>query len=171
MENSTESKLLELIIPHQHNLDWLTNVVDNIEENQDKVFRNGKYIYRDKNLNPESTQLKVHLINDHLQDEQYWIPIKDLDTNHKIWHWLSVFVGNYNIADMRNHLSSEIYDNPEFNKNIDDLSTLFDKTEYLIYQVQFETSKSIGILKKSDFKRFAQLANQLDMNVKELKRD
>ncbi|MDF1697817.1 MAG: hypothetical protein P1U56_18360 [Saprospiraceae bacterium] len=109
-------------------------------------------------------------LHDHLQDEQYWIPFQDLDTNHKIWHWLSVFVGNYSIPNMRIHLTNEIYDNPNFNKDINRLSTLFEKTEYLIYQVNFEADKSIGILKKTDFKKFVYLANMLHMDIKELKK-
>jgi len=171
MDKSIESEILELIIPHHDNLEWLIDVVDNINENKDKVFRNNSYIFRNKDLNFESAELKTHLINDHLQDEQYWIPLKDIDTNHKIWHWLSVFVGNYNIPDMRNHLTNEIYGNSNFDNNVSDLSNLFTKTEYLIYQVEFYSDQSIGILKKSDFDKFVQLAKKLNLNVIELKDD
>ena len=172
MEISTETQLLTMVIPHQDNLEWITNIINDIRNNEDKIFRDGDYIYRDnKDLSLDSEELKENLINDHLQDYQYWVPIKDLDTNHKIWHWLSVFVGNYNIPDMRNHLTSEIYDNPNFDRNIGELSNLFQKTDHLIYEINYKSDRSIGILKKSDFPKFVQLASHLNMKVRELKKD
>jgi len=169
-ERGNYKSYVNLLIHHSEMNSFFIKTVDSVLIEPENYFENGKYKLGNRvDLKPTSGLLIDFVLFDLMEAEQYLIPISQIKDKEILWHWLSVFVENNNILNTRQHLTDEIYDNPEYIFDIEKSSLLFNASEYLIFSVDMIGVKSIGTIKRINFTQLELICKKLNYKLKELK--
>lgn len=162
-------QLIQLLVVHDQQRVHYSKEVERTFTIPTALFENGTYYYAHNRdgLKPDNPQLIRFVVYDILVSDQYLIPIQDIINKEYLWHWLSVFVGNNNVLNIRHKLTDTIY-NDNYIFDVGRASLIFSETDHLIYLIDFIGEPAIGILKKTDFETVSQLCKKLDIKYYEL---
>jgi hypothetical protein len=161
---------VNLLIPHSEMNSFFIKTVDSVFSEPANYFEDGKYKFGNRDdLRPTSEVLIDFVLYDLIEGEQYLIPINQIKDKEILWHWLSVFVGNNGIPNVRQHLTDEIYDNRHYIFDIEKSSLLFKDSEYLIFSIDMIGIKCMGTIKRINFTQLELICKKLNYKLKELK--
>ncbi|SDF60679.1 hypothetical protein [Cellulophaga baltica] len=164
-------EFIDITIPHSDYNSYLKKEIDLVNELPEHFFENGNYKYENRPnlLKQDRINLAKSVLFDLMASNQYIVSSKEIKDKEFLWHWLSVFVGNNDIPNIRQYLTNELYDNPNYIFEIDKASNLFKESDFLIYGIFYNEDKYIGTVRKSDFQRLMMISQELGIQLRELK--
>src|SRR6187549_316680 len=130
-------KAIEIIVPHENEKQFYKSILDKVEDNPSDLFENGKYRfgYSDSLRNDLTTNNKeiVKYLFFDLLTETYLQLRRRVINKDFLWSTLSVFLVNYECNHLRRQLDFNIYDNKDVDFTIENASTVFADSDYLVY--------------------------------------
>lgn len=164
-------ELIDITIPHSHYNSHLKKEIVLVNNSPEHFFENNNYKYENRPslVQQDKINLAKSVLLDLMASNQYIVSYKEIKDKEFLWHWLSVFVGNNDIPNIRQHLTNELYDNPNYVFEIDKSSNLFEQTDFLIYGIIYNEEKYIGTIRKSNLQRLLMVSKKLGIQIRELK--
>lgn len=165
--------LIDSIVYTEDYNSYFKSIVKNGLNNRESLFNDGEFIfsfYNQKIKNIEKLTnfelLKIALQNEFI-GLNYLVSFSKITDKEILWHYLSVFVGDNNIPNIRQNLTNEIYDNPNYIFDIENSNSFFKESNFSIVCLEFEkNTKSLGCVKKDKLEQLKQSATKLDILFK-----
>ncbi len=165
----------DIIVPHETEIIYLKSRIENgRSRNPSMIFEDGfgACRFRDnRNLTAHNPTFLKYALYDNLQDFDYLTNLTRITSHEILWHVLSVYVGNYDIANMRNHLTAELSDNPHYTFNLTHVSYLFDATQYCVFSASLGPGQSLGLVRKSMLPQLILCGHKIGYEIRELRND
>ncbi len=170
--NNTEEllKVLDLIIPHQDERDFMKETLLKLTNDKDSAFENGKYRfgYMDSersHLDKKSKNLDTYVFYD-LITESYLQLTRKINNQDDLWSKISVLLINYDCNHLRPQLDFQIYDNNDVEYSIDNANSIFDTDDYVIYSLTIKSDSAIGLISRDSFNLIRELLKDTELMIK-----
>jgi len=144
--------LIDLIVPFEKANRGYKAELKHLEGNPDYFFEDDHYKYnnRPQLRKNDQSELGKYVFYDLLSGDQFFIPIKTITDKEKLWHWLSVFVGNNGLGYLRQNITDMIYD-VSFVFEISKANEVFNGSGYCLYYVILNSDDiAIGLIEEKN---------------------
>lgn len=162
-------ELIALLVPIENKDDRegfikVTDRLDSIINDNTLNSSSGLYGIKDR----KHPDYKTLVILDILRDG-YISHYDESFNNEHLWGTLSALLTTYGQNDYRKNLSFELYDNPKINYTIENSSMAFSQSNYLVYGIEIQNFKAIGIIDSDKFENLKSIMEKLNIEIQEMK--
>lgn len=161
-------KLIDLIVIYPEDNDFYKGELALVETNPAHFFENDNYRYEYRPLleKEKVEDLAKFVFYDSLIGSHYFVPLKNIKDKEVLWHWLSVFVGKYDLNYLRQKITDTIYDD-NYYFDLIKASVIFEDSGYCLCYLMLE-EKCIGLIEESKIDRIAEIGKDIGIEFKKV---
>lgn len=164
------NSLIDSIIYAEDYNSYYKSIVKNGLNNRESFFENGEFKYAFHNHKIDNIEhltnielLKIAIQND-LIGMNYLVPFYKINDKENLWHYLSVFAADNDIPNIKQNLTNEIYENPNYIFKIENANSFFIESDFVIVCIELQkNTKTLTCVKKEKFKQLKESSKKLNI--------